>query len=201
MRIRITGLTILTLLLAASRGVGQVAWDAPYLVAPIPQPGFGIYLTEPDPGDLGVLMSWRPVGAWRGIGLRFGIADGPGPGDVSGLAGADFYGSMNRSSQDFPLDVSWVAGVGLGFGDFVLVSLPLGVSLGHTFSGEGVEFVPYLSPRLILDGYFGRDFPDDDLDLALAVDLSVDVAFSPALTIRFGATFGDREALAIGLAF
>ncbi|MBI4540499.1 MAG: hypothetical protein HY704_13445 [Gemmatimonadetes bacterium] len=52
-----------------------------------------------------------------------------------------------------------------------------------------------------LDGRLGRDAPADELDLALSVDLGVDVTFVPRLTVRFGATFGDREALAIGIVF
>lgn len=199
---RIAGLVSAALFLVASAGRTQVAWDSPWLVPPEPSPGFGIFLIEPDRGDLGVLVTWRPVGARRGLGLRFGLAEGPGPDDVSGFTGADIGGPLNRASQELPLDIAWVAGAGLGFGDWVMVGLPFGLTIGRTFRGEGVAFTPYLTARIGLDGHFGRaDPPGDDLELGLAVDLGVDVRFSPSLAIRFGATFGDREALAVGVVF
>ena len=40
-----------------------------------------------------------------------------------------------------------------------------------------------------------------DLDLSFSIDLGVDVAFSPRLTVRFAGTVGDREALSVGAVF
>lgn len=198
---RIIVLALSGLCCLTSEGWSQVAWDTPMLTPPVPRPGFGAYISEPHRGDLAVLITWRPVGARPNLGLRFGLADGPGPDDVSGFAGADFTGLLHRSSRDFPMDVAWLSGVGIGFGDWVMLSVPLGLTLGHTFRGEGVLFTPYFGPRVTMDGHFGRHAPRDDLDLGLAVDLGVDVTFLPRVTVRFGATFGDREALAIGMVF
>lgn len=201
MKAQIAGFVFAGVFLIVPAGRSQVPWDSPWLVPVDPAAGFGVFLVEPQGGELGVLGTWRPVGARQGLGLRFGLAGGPGSGNVSGLAGADVTGLLNRASEELPLDIGWLGGVGLGFGDWVIVSLPLGLTLGHTLRGEGVELTPYLTPRVVLDGYFGRGAPGDDLELAFSVDLGVDLRVAPRLTVRFGAGFGDREALGIGVVF
>jgi hypothetical protein len=197
-------LGLLTSLAATPLGA-QVAWDAPFLVPPRVAPGWGLALLDPAGGDLGVLGFWR--GGSGAYGLRGGVAE-QGDDDLAAFAGVDFSGSLLRRDSDFPLDVDWIAGIGLGAGDEILISIPFGVTLGASFSGEGVAFGPYVSPRLILDAWTGDDDPPgdgpnrrrDSLDLELAVDFGLDVAFDPGWTLRFGATLGDREALAVGFA-
>jgi hypothetical protein len=67
------------------------------------------------------------------------------------------------------------------------------------------RFLPYATPRLVLDGSFGRKDAEgeniDQMRLGLAVDLGVEVAFQPGWRIGFGGTLGSRSALALGLAF
>jgi hypothetical protein len=139
--------------------------------------------------------TWRPGGT---AGYRIGIAEAPGD-ELAGFGGADLSGLLVGASDDFPLDVAWVTGVGLGFGDAVLLSFPGGVSLGRVLSAPDVRVNPYMSPRVVLDALLGGD-AEDELDLSFAVDIGVDIAFSPSWQIRFAGTFGDREALAIGFA-
>jgi hypothetical protein len=181
----------------------QTAWDSPLLLPPRPQPGLGIYLADMEGGGLGVLGTWRST-TWN-YGLRFGLSESSGDEDVSVFGGVDYSGMINSASTDFPLDVDWVFGIGAGIGDGVRVSAPLGITLGYSFQGEGARFVPYLTPRVILDALFGGN-SDDELDLGIAVDLGLDVrllgggAFA-GKSIRFGASLGDRDALALGIVF
>jgi hypothetical protein len=182
-------------LVCASSASAQVRWDSPFLVSPRPAPGVGIFLVDVAGGDIGALVRWQPTPtAW---GLRIGLAEAPRD-DVGVFFGGDVSGGITRASTDFPLDMDWVFGVGAGIADDVVVSLPIGLTLGHTFTGQGATFTPYLTPRLVLDAIFDGE---DDLDLDFAVDLGLDLRLRQNWMIRFGATFGDREAIAIGLVF
>jgi hypothetical protein len=65
-----------------------------------------------------------------------------------------------------------------------------------------VTFLPYVTPRVVLDAFLGDENDgEDDLDLELAVDLGLDLRFTPQFLIRFGGTIGDRDGVAIGLVF
>src|SRR5690606_26726913 len=111
-----------------------------------------------------------------------------------------------RDSPDFPLDIDWVLGVGVGIQNMARISAPLGLSLGHTFPAEGATFTPFVTPRVVLDAFLGDDDDgpgrrDDDLDLNFALDIGLDLQFSTDLTVRFAATLGDRDGVGIGLVF
>ncbi|HEX7051952.1 MAG TPA: hypothetical protein VF188_17220 [Longimicrobiales bacterium] len=204
LRVRTIGLAAVLVLAGVGTVRAQVAWDSPLLLPPRPQGGPGIFLVDPAGGELGVLGMWRSGRAPNSLGFRVGLAE-DNTDDVSVFGGVDVSGTMTRSSRDFPLDISWVAGGGVGVGDDVLLSFPLGITIGHTFIGDGAQFTPYVIPRVILDAFFGDGPGDDDsdLDLDAAFDLGVDIGFQRGWVIRFGATFaGDRDdALAIGIVF
>lgn len=206
---RVAGLAMGLFLLAAGNLSAQVAWDAPLLVAPQAGSGTGILLMEAAAGDVGVMGTWRTARGAGSLGFRVGIAE-DWRGDVGVFGGVDFAGAITRANRDFPLDVSWIVGGGLGIGDDLFLAFPFGISAGHTFKGDGVDFTPYLSPRVILDAYSWRDFRGDrhnDLELNFAADIGLDIGFQQGWTIRFGLTFGDlfqrsdRDALAIGIVF
>lgn len=197
---RLMMLLLSMLLLTAGRAAAQIAWDAPYLVPPGATGGFGIYLMDVHGGSLGVMGAWRS--RTGGYGLRGGIAESRDD-DIGAFGGVDFSGRVHRANTNFPLDVDWVFGAGLGVADWVRVSVPLGLTLGHTFRGDGAIFVPYITPRIFLDAAFDDDREDDtDTDLGLAVDIGLDLRFPrTGFLVRFGASLGDREAVAIGLVF
>lgn len=193
------------LLLAAGwvEGVeAQVAWDSPQLISPATPAGLGIHLVEAHPGDgLGVLLTWRGSPAPGGVGFRLGLAEDTRD-NLAVFGGADFSGMFYRHTQDFPLDVLWATGVGVGVGDYAIISVPFGVALGRSLDADGVIFTPYFSPRIFLDAFLGDRNPRrDSLDLGFALDLGADVAFGRSFTLRFAASLGDRETLAIGMAF
>jgi hypothetical protein len=193
----------LAMLLLAAPAKGQVAWDGPLMVAPNSPAGWGVYLVDPGPGPgdgIGILSTWRGDSAPAGLGYRVGLAEGR-RGGLSVYGGVDASGFLVRESPDFPLDVLWVTGAGLGVGHDVLLSFPLGASIGRDFETDGVWFNPYMTPRVVLDAWFGGDRPSDELSLGLAVDLGIDMAFDPGWAIRFAGSLGDRRGLAIGMSF
>lgn len=204
---RLVGIAAVCSLLVPGTVHAQPAWDSPMLMPPGGADGFGLYLIEASGANLGVLGTWRAP-SWN-FGLRGGIVDDSND-DIGFLAGIDVSGGITRSTEEFPLDMDWVFGAGFGVSDGALISLPLGLSIGHLFEGQGNQFLPYVTPRVMLDARIddddepGPDDPpqdDDDVNLRFAVDLGLDLRVTSAFLIRFGATVGDREAVAIGIVF
>jgi hypothetical protein len=184
----------------AAPAQGQVHWESPMVLPPADQAGLGVYLIDAAGGGLGVLGVWRTAQAPTSMGLRGGIADDSPRRDGNGIAaffGVDMVGRLARTTAEFPLDIDWLVGAGASIGDRFLVSVPLGVTLGHRFHAEALRFVPFLTPRVVLGGTFAGG----GLGLDLAVDLGIDLTFQPAWSVRFAGTFADRGALGIGIVF
>jgi len=192
-------LLLLTLgLVQPDRAAGQIVWDAPALMRPGSPSGLSVLLLDPHPGgDLGVMASWRSRSAPAGVGIRGGLADDAG-GDLAVMFGVDISGSLGSlgSGGSGQPDVLWWTGVGMGVGDELAASFPLGLVLGWQLSDESVSFAPYAGAHAVLDIVTG---PGDDTDLDAAVDLGVDLGFGSGLMVRFGASLGGRDALAIGV--
>jgi hypothetical protein len=187
---------------------GQTAWDSPLLLPPRAADGFGIFLMDMYAGGIGVMGTWQSP-AWN-YGLRAGISEGPGGSDLAVFGGVDYSGVVNRATADFPVDIDWVFGAGIGLSDGARASFPLGLSAGHSFQGDGARFTPYLTPRVVLDIVFGRERPDGSsaaADLGLAVDLGLDLRLAAGggpfggTTIRFAVSLGDRPGIGLGVVF
>jgi hypothetical protein len=196
------GLLLAVLLVLPMAARAQVAPESPLLLPPAPGSGLGIFLMETWGGGLGVLGTWRaPTTNW---GLRLGIAEDSGPDDdIAAFGGLDFMGRVNRSTTELPLDIDWLVGAFLSIGDDLWLSIPFGITAGHTFRGQGADFVPFVTPRVVLDGFFvDNDGAGDDseFDFDFAADLGLDIRFRRNLTLRFAASLG-RDALGIGLVF
>lgn len=187
-------------LLIPSDAEGQAAWDGPMLLAPGAPAGWGIHLVDPAPGDgIGALATWRANPAPVGLGFRIGLVEGFRD-DVAVIGGVDVSGVLFRGDEQTPVDLMWFAGAGAGIDDDILLSFPVGISAGWAFSGPDVQFRPYVAPRIVLDAFLGDD-TDDDLELGAAVELGLDLAFSQPWAIRTAASFGDRDAVSIGISF
>lgn len=206
---RVFALAAAALLALPLSGAAQVAWDSPMHLGPGLTDGLGIHLVNFEfPGDdgLGAMVTWRGNPVPGGLGLRVGLAEGF-DGDLAGFGGFDFSGYLVQRSQEFPMDLSWGLGAGVGIGDYALLSFPATIVLGRAFDADQIQLVPFVGPRLSLDAFVGRDDPPppaperDDLDLEFMVDLGTDIVVSPNLAIRFAASVGgDRhEALSIGV--
>ena len=169
------------------------------MVGPGSPGGLSVLIADPGAG-IGAFVHWRGRGSGSRMGYRLGLAEeGRRDNNIAIFGGMDIAGRILDHSDQFPLDMVWVVGLGGGFGSDILLFFPFGVSLGRVITSEEVWFHPYLTPRLILDAFFG-DSSRDDLDLDFALDLGADFSFSPGWTFRFGASIGDRDGLAFGLA-
>jgi hypothetical protein len=190
----------ITLSLVATAAQAQIKWDSPFLVPPRPQPGLGIFLADFDGAGTGALVTWQPSPtSW---GFRGGLAERCCRRDgIAAVLGADVSFALTRARTDMPLDIDAVLGVGAGIDDSVVLSIPLGLTLGHTFTGQGAQFTPYAIPKISVDAWFDDDDRDENLDLAFSVDIGLDLRFQQGWLVRFGGSLGDREAIAIGIVF
>jgi len=190
-------LVVVAWLLVLPLGAGaQVVWDAPALMRPGAPAGLSLLLIEAYPGDgLGGLAMWRSAPAPIGLGFRGGVAEEPDD-DAAVILGIDVSGSLASPGTDGEPEVVWWTGAGVGVGDELLVSFPLGLVLGWELSDEEVTFAPHVGAHVSLDVITG---PGDDLDLDGSVDLGVDLGFPSGLMVRFAAAVGGREALGIGV--
>jgi hypothetical protein len=197
MRISILGAACI--LLAASQSMpasSQVVWDAPALMRPGAPSGFSVFLLEAHPSDeLGVLASWRRSSAPVGVGLRGGLAEDF-SGDLAGLFGVDISGSLATLEGAGDPGVLWWTGAGLGVGDEVVVSFPLGIVIGWQATEESITFMPYVGGHASMDIISG---PGDDLDIDASVDVGLDMGFGSGFMLRFGASVGGRDALGVGV--
>jgi hypothetical protein len=209
--LRCSGLVALFSVLAwalPSPAAAQVPWDSPLLIGPGSPGGVSLFLVDPGQG-LGFMGQWRGKGSSRRMGFRAGLAEDHGD-DLVAFGGVDFTGPILHASDEFPLDMIWVTGAGLGVGDHSVLSIPIGVALGIEVTENDVWFHPYFAPRLIFDAFLGDDDPhrhgeddlhrhnDSDLELGFALDFGADFAFAGDWALRIGASVGDRDGLAIG---
>jgi hypothetical protein len=181
----------------------QVPWESPQLLAPGTRAGLTMmyvdYGLRPDDGT-GLLMAWRGADAPHGMGLRL-AGTLPQEDDIRLSGGVDIGVPMFDHSAAFPLDVMWTSGFGASYGDYYSVGFPVGAAASRVFAGDNVWLLPYTSARMVLEGYFGPDHPDESFGLALAADVGLDVSLhrSNVVLLRAAMSFGDRRALSIGL--
>jgi hypothetical protein len=174
----------------------QPRWDAPSFMRPGSPSGLTLAIIDTDPGaGIGVLALWRGAAAPTGIGFRAGITEAPAD-EGAGLIGIDISGSLSGPVASGQPEVLWWTGAGVGLGNDVSASFPLGLVFGWTAQDEGVSFMPYAGGHVVLDILSG---PGDDLDLDGVVDLGLDLAFSRGWVMRFGAGLGGRESVGFGV--
>lgn len=185
----------------------QTAWDSPLLLPPQDAGGVGAYLVDMAAGGIGLMGTWRS-NEWN-FGIRAGISEGAVGNELAVFGGVDFSGPISTATPDFPIYVDWVVGAGAGLNDGMRVSFPAGLSAAYSIQAETARFTPFITPRIVLDGFLGgeRRPRDRSVDLSFAVDLGLDLRltgiegpFSES-TIRFAASVGDRSAIGIGLVF
>lgn len=201
MRKTVIGAVVLLMLGAASSANAQdvpSVWDAPSFLGPRPGSDIGVYLVDGEGSSFGLHGLWRTDESMN-LGLRVGYLDTAGDGIL--LFGAETWGDVLLESTDFPLDLTWTAGVGAWVDGSTTVSVPVGLSIGKTLELEDspIAIQLYGHPRLALV-IFENVNNDLDLDLDGQFDLGSDIFLSPDVTLRVAASLGRFDALGIGLA-
>lgn len=189
-RSRTLSLLLFGLLVAGAQNVtAQVV--TPTFMAPRGGNDVGVYLTDLDPGGLGVEGILRRSFGTYTLGIRGGVADA---GDGAVSLGAELRTPLPAPTA--PLDFAFTAAVQALVGDYEAVGVQGGVSLGHTFRGAQLNFTPYLHPRIAV-----VDTDRGEAGLEVLADVGFDVDFAPNLSLRFAATFGDFDSFGVGLAW
>ena len=182
----------------------QVLWDAPRMSGPESPGGLGVYWLRAGalPGDGNALFgTWALPGFDGAVTARGGVGEGAG-GETSGFGGVDLRAPIARHSEGQPLDLAWTGGAGVGVGQYVLFSVPRGISAGRSWSSGSVWFAPYLSAGLALEYRTGDDAPEDDFAVQGMAGIGMDLAFDQArrFVVRAAIELADRQAIAVGLA-
>lgn len=169
-------------------------------------------------GGAALILQWRE--AWptaaTGAGasrmhwmLEQGLSDAPGTASPQPFVGASIARTLVQGTAAQPLDGVWTAGVGAAWvPGGVIVRVPVGVSVGHTFAGRaGWHVTPYAHPRLLLESLScgSRGCGASRGAVALAFDVGVDAQVSPLFGVRGAVLFsgggvvtgGDRLALGV----
>lgn len=185
----------------------QMAWDTPRMVGPESPTGFGVYWLRTSAfgptmdAAMGTFGLPRTGGA---LSLRGGAATDE-EDDFYVFGGIDVRAPIARHTDDQPLDLEWIAGIGAGAptgGErYALVSLPIAVSAGRSWSSGSVWLAPYVSLGVTFDLHVGAEAPDEEFEWSPTADLGLDLALDPGrrFVVRAGASLGDRNAVAVGL--
>lgn len=141
-----------------------------------------------DAAGTSFVFQWREGVSLRDqLSLDVGLADPGGNADTQFLIGGQYARQLMTSGSQAPFDLLFTAGVNGAFGDFSVVRLPVGVSLGRRFPLEGgLAITPYAHPRVALA--FCGDCVDDS-DVSLDFDLGANFEFTPQFALRFSLLF------------
>jgi hypothetical protein len=186
----------LLLLFSAGSAAAQ-AWDTPSFFSPRPGEDIGVYLIDPEgPGDVGFAAIWRQEGNLN-LGVRGGYTN------EHFSLGAEFYGPLGILGPQSPLLVSWMLGLGATFNDVTWLRVPLGASVGLNLNAGSLNIIPYVHPRVAFDLY-AFDTPageETETEFNFIVDLGADVNLGERFVLRVGASFGEWDALGVGIAY
>jgi len=190
------------LLLATVAGAtAQILPDSPRLLGVLPEDGIGIFYLRPSglPGDgqAGV-VTWQPAGLPHRLRLRVGGGIGAGESEA-GLAGIDVKIPLGREGGS--ARIAWTTGLAASYGEWGVISLPVGLMAGAVWSEGSVTLAPWLAVGVGFDLQFGEEAPDEEFEVRPAADLGLDMAFDAArrVMLRGAVSFGDRSAVAVGL--
>ena len=201
--------SLAALVLIVAAGVpasAQVLPDSPRLTGVLEEPTFGVYLFQPSAlrGDgRGGLVTWAPGTLPASARLRFGaVEQDDADGGVSGFGGIDVRIPL-RPDGPSGVQLAWTTGIGGSYGEWGVISLPIGMVAGAVWSEGAVTLAPWIGLGAGFDFQFGDEAPGNDFEVRPAADIGLDLAFDRErrVLLRVGLSLGDRSALAAGLAF
>lgn len=183
----------------------QFAWETPRMLGPDTPGGFAVHWLQAEtlPGDdQGVMVIWQPPGLPEGVFLRGGAGTGAGD-ETAGFGSIDVRTRITNAREGQPLDIAWIAGAGVGVGETLLFTVPVGLTAGRSWASGSVWFSPYMGIGAAMDYRRSLDDDidiDDEFDVYPSADIGVDLSLDPArrLILRVGASLGDRQAIALG---
>lgn len=201
-RVIIAALLAAAVLGPAAPATGQILPDSPRLTGVLEEPSFGVYYLRPSAlagDDVGVLATWKPSSLPAPVRLRFG--GGIGAGDTeAGFAGVDVRIPLKPARGSVRL--AWTAGIAGSYGEWGIVSLPVGLVAGVVWAEGAVTLSPWAGVGVGFDYQFGDAAPNEEFEVRPAADVGLDLSLDQArrVTLRIGLSLGDRNAVAAGIA-
>ncbi len=115
--------------------------------------------------------------------------------DAALFVGGQFAHQLARSTADVPFDMLFTLGAGVAFnGDFTVVQVPVGLSIGHRFPLEGgMAITPYAHPRVAIVGGSGGD--DINGGLGVSFDLGGNFEINRQFALRASTKVGGNAYL------
>lgn len=201
----------LCVLPAAARA--QIAWETPRLIGPDSPGGLGLFWLRSSTGASetdGLMGTLALPGMGGNVILRGGVGIDENGSDeggdlISAFGGIDLRAPIARHTAAQPLDIEWYAGLGASTGpegeQYILFTLPMGVSVGRSWTSGSIWLAPYVAMGVALDLNIGDNAPEDEFEATPAADIGVDFALDPGrrFIVRVATSLGDRQALAVGL--
>jgi len=191
-------------LLAAAQASAQMAWDTPRMTGPESPSGLGFYWMRSGalPGDSDAFFgTWGLPGTDGAVSLRGGVGKGVAD-ENAAFGGLDLRAPIVRHNDTQPLDLEWTGGAGVGVGEYIVISVPVAVSAGRSWSSGSVWFAPYLSVGAVLDYRYGDSdlVPDEEFEVLATAGVGADIAFDPErrFVLRLATSLGDRQGVAVG---
>lgn len=183
----------------------QTVWESPRLLPPAATGGLGVYFVRYSAfrGDgRGAFATWHPASFPKGVSLRGGAARGAG-GTTAGFGGADVTAPLAAATPARPFALSWNAGAGFAVGEYLLLSVPVGLAAGREWVSGPLWLQPHVAVRTSMDLRLGAAAPADEFEVAPGLDVGLDAAFDRSRTVllRCAVSLGDRSALAVGAVF
>ena len=180
-----------------------LAFETPRLLGPESPRGLGVHFVRAGtlPGDHNaILVTWSPPGLPESVSLRGG--SGTGAAEVtSAFGGIDVRAPIVRRAPGQPVEIAWTVGLGAGVGEYTLLTLPLGLSVGRSWSWRALWGAPYVAAGAAVDYRVGNRAPEEGFEVSPSVDLGIDLSFdsSRRLILRAATSLGDRQAVAVGV--
>lgn len=192
------------LMVVPGLAAAQLAPDSPRLVSPHGSGGLGVHWVRAEtlPGDDAALVAtWAMPGLPSGMRLRGGAGKGAG-GVNAAFGGIDYQRPLMRGAAPRPFDLDWQSGVGVSIGDYTLVTIPVGLTGGVSWTSGTVWMAPYVTAGIAADLRIGDQAPLREFEVSPSLDVGLDLSFDieRKLVLRAAAALGDRQAVSLGIA-
>jgi hypothetical protein len=182
----------------------QVAPETPRLVSPHSSGGLGVHWLRAHTlpfDDEAVLLTWAMPGLPEGMRLRGGVGRGAHEGNAF-FGGVDLQRRAWRGDAAMPFAVDWQGGAGVSVGDFVVVTIPAGITGGMIFGEGAMTLAPYLTAGAVAELRMGALAPPRRFEVGPSLDAGTDIGFDRdrRFVLRLAASLGDRQAVTLGFA-
>lgn len=182
----------------------QFAPETPRLVSPHGSGGLGVHWLRAHTlpfDDEAVLTTWAMPGLPTGMRLRGGVGRGAHDGNAL-FGGFDLQRPAWRGDASVPFAIDWQGGASASFGDYVVVSVPAGITGGMILGSGAITLAPYLTAGAVADLSLGDLAPERAFTVSPTLDAGLDVGFDRArrVVLRLAAALGDRQAVSLGIA-